>query len=404
MRMTKLLAAAAIILTGMAARGEDWPRWMGSRGDGISKETGLLDKWPDKLKEVWRADKVGIGFSSPVAVDGKVYLLTLVNKQKDVLNCFDAATGKVLWTQSYDDGYKGDNPGTRGTPTIADGKIYTYGGNGQLVCRELADGKEVWFLNVLKECAAKNITWGLASSPLLYNNRVYVQAGNGGPMVIAADKATGKIVLQSEKGMCSYATIAIVDVGGAKQLIAFAGKAIYGMDPETLKTLWSHPWTTSWDVNAMTPLYRDGNLFLSSNYNHGCIMFKLSATGAEKVWENKNMKAHFQPMIMDGDVFYGNDQGTLKCMAWPTGDVKWSGPKELKLQNGGSIVRVGDKLISMGERGMLSLTRATPEKCDLISQVQLFEAQPIWATPTIYNGKLYVKGIDELVCLDISGK
>ena len=390
-----------------AGGAEDWPKWLGPRGDGISRETGLLEKWPEEgPKKLWQA-KVGIGFSSPVAVEGRVYLMhTTPDKKRDVLTCFDADTGKVIWEESYEGAYSGEYPGTRATPTIADGRIYTYGGNGQLVCRELATGKAVWFIGILKETGARNLPWGLASSPLLYKDRIYVQNGNGGPMVVAVDRNTGKIVLQSESGMGSYATLVIADVGPQKQLIAFTGKAIRGMDPDTLKTIWSHEWVTSWDVNACTPLYRDGHVLLSSDYNHGSIMLKLNPGAAPtKLWEDKKMRAHFQPLILDGGVFYGNDQGTLKCIAWPGGEQKWEArERNLRLMNGGSLVRVGDKLIAMSERGMLSLLKATPEGCTLISQVQLFQGNPIWSTPLIYRGRLYAKGVEEFVCLDISGK
>lgn len=392
----------------VAAHGaEDWPRWLGPRGDGISREVGLMDKWPDGgPRKLWQA-RVGIGFASPVAVEGRVYLMhTTPDRKRDVLTCFDAESGKVVWEESYEGAYSGEYPGTRATPTIADGRIYTYGGNGQLVCRDLATGKAIWFIGILKETGARNLPWGLSSSPLLYNNRIYVQNGNGGPMVLAVDKDAGKILLRSETGMGSYATLVVVDVGTHRQLIAFTGKAIYGMDPETLKTLWRHEWITSWDVNACTPLYRDGHVLLSSNYNRGSIMLKLNAGAPPaKVWEDRKMRAHFQPLILDGDVFYGNDQGTLKCISWPGGEQKWEArDRNLRLMNGGSIVRVGDKLITMSERGMLSLLKATPDGYALISQVQLFQGNPIWATPLIYRGRLYAKGVEELVCLDISGK
>ncbi len=76
---------------------EDWPAWRGPRGDGISREAGIAESWPaDGLKEQWSAD-VGLGYSSPVAAGGRVYLFSLDN-ERDTLTCFNAATGRIIWS------------------------------------------------------------------------------------------------------------------------------------------------------------------------------------------------------------------------------------------------------------------------------------------------------------------
>lgn len=408
-RSIKTLAALGIVaLSTLAARAEDWPKWLGPRGDGITRETGLIEKWPEGgPKQVWAVPNIGIGYSSPVAVDGKLYLFALNDGAKqDVLYCLDAATGKEIWKQAYDNGYAADFKGTRATPLIDGQFIYTYGGNGQLTCRQLADGKQVWQTNVMKETGGSNLQWGLASAPLLYDGKLHVQAGKNAPILVAVDAKSGKIVWQSDKGLGGYAHPIIAEVEGKKQMIAFGGDAVWGFDADSGKTLWKETWQTKYDVNAMTPLYRDGHLFISSNYDRGCMMLKLSAGGAQKLWENKNMKSHFQPMIFDNGVFYGNSQGALTCMAWPTGDIKWQAKEPaMRLGNGGSLNRFGDKLITMSERAKLTLLKATPGGFEVISQVdRLFDGNQIWSTPLIYNGKLYCKGTSELVCLDISGK
>lgn len=409
MRALKTLAAVGVMaLSTLAARAEDWPKWLGPRGDGITREAGLLNQWPESgPKVLWTAQNVGIGYSSPVAVAGRLYLFTLDDQAKrDVLTCFDANTGKIIWQESYENGYTADYKGTRATPLIDGQFIYTYGGNGQLTSRQLADGKMVWQTNVMKETGGSNLTWGLASTPLLYNGKLHVQAGKNAPILVAVDQKTGKIAWQSEKGLGGYAHPVLADVGGNKQMVAFGGNAVWGFDADTGKTLWKQQWETRYDVNAMTPVYRDGLLFISSAYDRGCMMLRLSATGAEKLWENKNMKAHFQPMLFEDGVIYGNSQGTLTCLDWKTGEVKWAAREPaMRLGNGGSLNRFGDKLITMSERAKLTLLKATPEGFEVISQVdRLFDGNHIWSTPLIYNGKLYCKGTNELVCLDISGK
>lgn len=405
---TTFLAPPALAPAAPNDAPEDWPRWRGPRGDGVSKEA-LPDKWPaGGPKPVWKV-KAGVGFSSPIAHQGKIYLFSL-DGDKEGLVAHDAATGKVVWAQAYDVDGGVDYEGTRATPFIDEGRIYTHGSRGLIVCRNLADGKELWRFDVPKATGGSLQQWGQASSPLVANGRVYVQGGASGNIAIAVDKATGKQAWKSQAtGPASYAQPVLVELAaGGKQLVVLAGKAVLGMDPDTGRTLWSQKWETSYDVNAATPIFRDDHLFITSGYGHGCMMLKLSAAGAAKVWERRDIMCKFQPPVLDGDLLYANSdeaRGTVKAMRWPSGEIAWKAP-EPKLGPGGSIVRAGDKLLCMSESGTLSLISTTPTGVAGIGQAQLFPGkfQQVWSTPLIYGGRVYAKGERELVCVDLSGK
>ena len=406
MRSSGLITAVVLLVTAAPVRAaEDWPKWLGPQGTGISPETGLAQQWP-RLgpKQVW-AKKVGVGHSSPVAVDGKVYLFHLANG-RDHLTCFDAETGKVIWDQKYNNGWTGAYKGTRATPTIEkeDNRVYTLGGAGNLVCWELDSGKLKWALDVLKATGSRPLQWGQAGSPLIVEDRIFVQGGEGGHLCLAVDKRSGRALWQSQaRDKGGYAHIIQVEVNDKPQLIVFGGKAVYGINPRDGRTLWQEPWQTSYDVNAATPVYRDEHLFVSSEYGHGSMMLRLGGLGARKLWEKKDIQCKFQPPILDGDYLYANSSGTLKCMSWPDGKVVWEArDRNLRLGPGGSMVRVGDKLITLSEQGKLSLVAAGPDGVKLLEQAELFDGSEIWSTPLVYGGKLYAKGVNELVCVDLS--
>lgn len=412
MRWSAIITILATIVLCTNLRAEDWPKWLGPDGNGISKET-LPDQLPKELKTTWK-QPVGIGYSSPIGVAGKIYQYSCVDG-KDRLICFNADDGKLLWSQDNASGYTGDFPGTRCTPEILGDRIYTYGGDGQLVSRQLADGKEIWSTNVVKETGAKTVNWGEASNPLIIGDIIYVQngRGNGVPVAIGVDKNTGKIVWKSEAAGKptggirkwpqggGYAQIIQIDVQGAKQLIAFASDTLFGINPQDGKTIWSETWITDWDVNAANPLYRDGNLFITSNYGKGCAMLKLSPTSASRQWENKEIMSRFQPVILDGGVMYGNSEGTVKCLSWPDGKVKWTA-RQPRIGFGGSLVRSGDKLLCMSDGGELFITKATPDAIQVLGRLSVFPGEKqIWASPLIYNGKIYAKGTESLVCIEL---
>jgi outer membrane protein assembly factor BamB len=414
-RWFPLIVASSLLLCASAllAKSDEWPKWLGPNGDGISHES-IGEQWPEGgPRKLWEK-KVGFGFSSPIGFDGRVYLFSQEGRS-DTLTAFDATTGNVVWTQSY----AGTIPAEMGqaknganglplplaTPAIDNGRIYTYGGGGDLACRKLEDGAEVWRLNVLKETGARILSWNEASSPLVTEKLVYVQGGKNGPTAVAIDKASGKIAWKSEANtLGGYAAPILVDVDGTKQLIIFGGDHLYGMNPQTGKTIWGTPWQTDYNVNASTPIYRDHHLFISSNYNRGSMVLTLSPQGAKEDFAqaDKQITLKFQPAILDGDYLYCNSGGTLKCAHWPDLRIQWE--NRLRLGEGGTMVRDGDLLFTVSERGRLALVRATPQGAKVLGQAPLFDFGTTWSTPLIYRGKLYAMGQDTLVCLDLGGR
>lgn len=400
------LTFAAVMVIGGVVLAEDWPQWRGPQGDGIVREEGLAEKWPDALKPLWTAD-AGTGFATPVAKEGKVYLFTMIDK-KDALICYDAESGRELWRQSTGAGWTGDHPGPRATPTIGGGRIYTYGATGELMARDLAGGEPVWQTNILKETKSGNLGWGVSSSPLVTGEAVYVQGGSGGPVALRLSTADGSIKWKSQAtGVASYAPPVLIDVDGRPQLIVFAAQAVVAMEPESGKTIWSYPWPTSYDVNAATPIYHEGQLFVTSGYGHGSLMLRVSKAKAEKLWESKAIMGRFVTPVLDAGQLYGTDEGgALKCLNWSDGKVRWEAKgRDQRLGMGGTYVRWGDKLIALGENGTLYLLKATPEGQESIGQIKAFQgAGEVWAAPIVSQGRLYVRGGGRLACFDISAK
>ena len=406
--VTAGIAFAGIFVIAAPARAaEEWPQWRGPRGDGISRETVPTTGWPKNgPRQLWSA-KVGVGHSSPVIVGGRVYLFHLRGRQ-DTLTCFDAASGKQLWSGSASNGWNfaGKYPGSRATPTVDGDRIYTYGGAGDLTAWDLDTGKPVWHLNVLQATRSQPLTWGQASSPLVTRDRVYVQAGSGGPVAVAVDRSSGKIVWQSDRGLGGYASIIQAEVEGGLQLLVFGGEALHGLDPQTGKTLWKTAWPTEYDVNAATPVYRAGKVFITSAYGNPparCAQFQVSKNGVKKLWENRDLTCRFQPPVLDNGYLYGNSEGTIRCLSWDDGKVQWEGrSRDLQIGMGGSVVRLGaDQLLAMSDRGKLVLTQATPQAIKPLAAAEVLDGREIWSTPVVYDGKLYAKGPDEFVCLDL---
>lgn len=150
-RMPELaMSLTVLLLVAVPIRAEDWPQWRGPNRDGVWNETGILDTFPsDGLKVRWRVP-VGPGWSSTVVAKERVYLTDselMAPKAKERVHCFNEATGKVIWTHSYEITYPDcaftDKPG-RGptaTPLVHEGKVYTVGNKGDPFCLDALKGE-----------------------------------------------------------------------------------------------------------------------------------------------------------------------------------------------------------------------------------------------------------------------
>jgi hypothetical protein len=132
---------------------------------------------------------------------------------------------------------------------------------------------------------------------------------------------------------------------------------------------------------------------------------RVEASRATPTWTGPNVHGYFQPPLLDRDHLYVNNQGTITCLKFPSGETVWAARDPLlRLGIGGSMLRVDDdKLLLMSSRGRLSLAHATPSGVRLLAQAQAFEGTEIFATPLAYGGRLFAKGVQEFACFDLGG-
>lgn len=394
------LAPAVVLFASplFEARAADWHRWRGPDANGISAETGWQSQWPSQgPKQLWKAS-VGTGFSSMSVSNGRVY--TMGNaKDTDTVYCLDANTGKELWKHSYPSALDPKNfeGGPTATPTIDGNRVYTFSRKGDAFCLDAETGKVIWSRNLHKDPGAEIPKWGLSGSALVEGDLVIYNAGGMGT---ALDKQTGRVVWKSNKDAAGYATPVPFDSGNIRALAIFTKDSISAVRAADGRELWRYPWKTSYDVNAADPIVAGDKVFISAGYNRGASVIKVSGSKAEKVWENKNMRNHFNSSVLWKGHLYGVDEKELRCLAFDTGEVKWKYPQFGK----GSLMLADGKLIALSERGELIIAEATPAQFKPISRAQVLGGK-CWTVPVLSNGKIYCRNATgDLVCLDVSGK
>ncbi len=387
-----ILAALSITALSGAA---DWPHWRGPDYDGISKEADFNPAALNIPKILWKA-QVGIGYSAVSVADGRAYTMGNVNKNTDVVFCFDAVSGKELWRYEYPEDlnpkyYEG---GCSATPTVEGGKVYTLSKSAKAFCLNAADGKVVW----QKALEFKEPTWGFAGSALILDNKCIFNIGDSG---IALDKNTGDFIWQSKNEAGGYATPVPFKQGETTLIAIFGRESLMAVNPADGKVLWSFPWKTQHDVNAADPIIFNQQAFVTSGYGRGAAVFDFSGPQPVKVWENKNMESQMSgPVLIDG-FLYGIDDNQLVCVDWKTGEQKWAEEAPKK----GAVSAVGDKLLVAHESGTLSVVQASPEGCKILASAKITDGK-YWTMPIYSNGRIYIRDMIKnqpgtLVCIDM---
>jgi len=379
---------------------EDWPCWRGLNRDGISSESKLLVDWPAEGPAIlWKAN-VGTGFSSIVVASGRAF--TLGNRDNtETVCCFDAETGEARWTHSYeaplnDKFFEG---GPTSTPTVDDDVVYVLSREGDAFCFDAASGEIRWSKNVAEEASVRVPGWGFGGSPVVHDNMLLLAVGETGT---AVDKRTGKLLWSSDDKDAGYATPLPFRHHDKWLALIASGKYYHAVDIATGVEQWRYKWLTRFGCNAADPIISGDTVFISSGYNRGSALLKLTAGEPADVWKSKEYQNQFSSSVLIDGYLYGIDGDTtgerlLKCVELATGKIQWS-------QEGfgsGALIAAGSRLIILSEKGELALADASPTEFKLLAKASVLHGK-CWTAPTLANGRVYCRSADgDVVCVDL---
>ena len=388
--------------------GADWPHWMGPARNGTSPETGLLTNWPkDGPKVLWKVAG-GDGYST-VAVAKDRAITQVQHGDAEFVIALDAAKGTKLWETKVAGAYKNSyGSGPRGTAAIEGKYVYAQSPTGPLTCLDAEAGTVLWSVDLLKEFAAKNISWGLAASPLVAGEFVYAVPGGKGAGVAAFHKTTGKLAWKTGDDKAAYASPIPVTVAGQKQVIYFTATGVLAVTADAGKELWRMPWKTEFDCNICTPLLIGADLlFVTSGEEVGCGLYKLSAAEPMPVWESKGgnsvMMNYWANAVAHNGYLYGlsgefNKKIDLNCVDLKTGKLMWSQKEFGK----GALTLADNHLFITTKKGDLVLVKANPAQYEEKARVTMIGENR--TSPTIADKRLYLRDRQNIYCLDIAGK
>jgi outer membrane protein assembly factor BamB len=404
-----LFLVAALSAQPVHSQSFNWPQWLGSERNGLTKETGLLQEWPEGgPKQRWLFKDCGAGYSGPAVVDGRLHILGTRNQQSQLI-ALDADTGNELWAAPIDEEFHNDwGDGPRSTPAVDSGHVYALSASGTLVCVNANNGKEIWRLT-MESLGGSVPNWGFAESVLIDGDKVLCTPGGPQGAIAAIDKKSGKVLWQSKDipDLAHYSSIVAAPFHGQPQYVQLLEKRLVGISATDGKLLWEVPWPGSVAV-IPTPIVHGNQVFVTSGYGAGCMLVEISPNNqATKVYENKRMKNQHGGVIKYKDSVYGfSDEVGWVCLNFNTGEFQW---RERDALGKGAVGYADNRFYCVDQsEGNVVLIDASPEGWNERGRFKL-EPQStnrsprggIWVHPVIVDGKLFLRDQEYVYCYDV---
>jgi outer membrane protein assembly factor BamB len=386
---------------------EHWPQWRGPMLNGESTEKNLPVRWSTTENVTWKLAMPERSGSTPIVWGDHVFL-NVGEGSNLALWAIDRTNGTLRWKRPLGGGNRRMMKQQMSSPSpVTDGKfVWVMTGTGVLKAYDFA-GKEIWGRDIQADYGRFGLQWGYASSPLLFEDALFVQVLHGmhtddPSYLLRIDKATGKTVwrvLRATRARFespdAYTTPALLRVGNSTEIVITGGDVITGHDPATGQELWR--------ADGLNP-HNDGSYrIVASPVVHGDLLFAPSrerpllalkpggrgdVTKSHVLWAFNNGPDVPTP-VTDGTYLYSiNDRGILYCLDARTGKVVY-GPQRLRNATySGSAVLADGKIYITDEDGVTSVFRSGP-KYELLSENDLQDYT--LSSPAVSDGQIFVR-------------
>jgi outer membrane protein assembly factor BamB len=378
---------------------DEFPQWRGPKRDGQIVGFKLPAAWPAELEKLWQVE-VGLGHSSPVVHNRKIYQFSR-RGDDEVLACLDLADGKELWKQGYAAPYQ-MNPvavmhgkGTKSTPVVADGRVFTLGISGVVTARDAKTGRQLWQREFSKQFSKTSPLYGAAMSPAVFDGKCIVHVGGHDKgALVALDVKNGETIWSWNEDGPGYASPVLVTLDDVRQVVTQSQKACVGVELASGKLLWRIPFQTEYDQNSVTPIEHEGSLIFSG-INQGVDRYRIEKTDDEwetdKVWGEKEVSFYMSSPVADAHRLFGfshRHKGEFFALDLTTGKTLWT--SEGRQGENAALLQTGNVLWALTNSGELIVFKASDKQFEPLARYKVSET-PTWAHPAILSSGVLIK-------------
>ncbi len=382
-----------------AETGVYWPGFRGPHRNDIVPGVKIKTDWAASPPvALWRRP-IGPGWSSFAVRGGLIY--TQEQRGPDeVVSCYKLTTGEPVWAHGDPARFWESNggPGPRGTPTLSNGRVYTFGATGILNSLDAADGAVVWSHNAASDTGMKTPQWGFASSPLVDGDLV-VAAPAG--QLAAYDRVTGAARWTGPAHGVSYSSPQLFTIDGVPQIVLLSEAGATSVARADGALLWEHKWPGYPIVQPA--LTANGDVLLAVSDSSGIRRLAVAHgpggwTATER-WTSIGLKPYFNDFVVHNGYAYGFDGSILACIDLKDGKRKWKGGR----YGNGQLVLLADQdlMLVLSEEGELALVGATPDQFTEVARFPAIEGKT-WNHPVLAGDVLLVRNGQEMAAFRLS--
>ena len=360
------------ILTLCALSLGDWSQFRGPNSDGHAASASPLE-WSDTKNVAWKTHIPGLGWSSPVVVDGKVFLTTAVPSGEGLslrAIAVDSTTGEILWDREVRAVAKAPsihkkNSHASPTPIVRDGSVFVHFGALGMARLAIADGKLLW-VNTELDYPPMH---GSGGSPVLHEGKLVVVCdGSTKPFVAAVDAESGKTAWKTPRSVegrvnHSFATATILTTDGKAQVLAPGPDHFAAYDLASGAELWK-VLAPGWSV-VPQPALGFGLVIYNHDYDHPeLIAVKLGGSGdvtdSHVVWRIKRgAPSTPSPLLVGNELYFVSDNGVASCVDAKTGDRHWT--ERLGGNYSASPIFANGRILFLNETGLATWVKPGSE-------------------------------------------
>lgn len=434
MRFTATLVL--LLLMALPSDAGNWPQWRGPHFNGSADETDLPTEWSRTDGVAWKAELDGCSASTPIVWEDRVFL-SGVNAAKDTLQamCFDGADGKLLWKHDLAEGTRRDERSTFAAPSpVTDGKLVVFFfSNGDLICYDF-EGRRKWSRNIQEDYGTFAFLWTFASSPTLFDGKLYVQVlqrdvavdGRGfadrenESYLLALDPDSGKTLWRRTRPSDAvaesheaFSTPVPFEHDGRTELLVIGGDAITGHDPETGRELWRwdnmNPLKVPHWRHVPSPVAGGGVVLACAPKRSPIYAVKAGLSGplddGDLAWASTDVRDVTAdvptPAFYDGDFFVLSDvRKTLSRVVPATGEVKWTIPTPGGAKYEASPLAADGKLYLVNFRGQVDVIDAKTGR--VINSIDMDDSdgrEVVRSSIVAAGGRLFIRTTRHLYCV-----
>lgn len=372
-----------------------WPSFRGPGGIGVAQPANTMTSWDVESGAgvQWSAEVSISGFNSPIVWNDRVFL-SGADEERQVVFCFDANSGKKLWTRTVTTTVavpKVMEDAGLAAPTMAtDGRrVFVVFATGELAALDF-DGKPVWQQNL----GLPDNPYGMGSSLISDGQRLFVQYDHReNQKVIALDCANGGLVWQMDREHISWSSPALIRTEFGPQLIVCDEKNVTAYEPTSGEELWQVE-CLGGEV-APSPAFNGRDIVFVANEYAQASAIQLSNGAAQLLWQYDDYLPEIaSPLATQGFFFIATTAGDIICLNGQTGAELWV--HEFDAEFRASPIQVGSRVYAIDVEGVVHIFQVAQSYVELGTVAM---GEPVYATPAFADGRIYIRTENRLYCV-----